>query len=141
MSKIIRVSCLVLMDRSKAIFAARRPEGKSLGGLWEFPGGKVETGEDPETALRREIDEELNLKIGDLTPLTPVTHAYDFATIELIPYLSHCKVHPTIQLIEHEESCWIPLETADSLPWAPADVPIVEEVKGLFAFQSTDHEP
>ena len=54
-------ACLVLKDQQEAVLATRRPEGKQLGGLWEFPGGKVETGESPEDALRREILEELKL--------------------------------------------------------------------------------
>jgi len=87
----ITVSCLVLIDSAARLLATQRPADKPLGGLWEFPGGKVEPQESDETDLRREIREELQFEIGALSPLTPVTHAYDFALVTLIPFLSRCE--------------------------------------------------
>jgi len=119
------VVCLVLQDDEGRIFAARRPLEKSLGGLWEFPGGKVDPGESPEIALRREIREELCIDLTELSPLASITHAYDFGVIHLLPYLAKCEQHPDIRLTEHTEFCWVSLEEALSLEWAPADLPVL----------------
>lgn len=128
MAKVIQVSCLVMLDKRGCVFAARRPADKSLALLWEFPGGKVEPGEDPEGALRREIQEELHLHLDQLSPLTRVSYNYDFANIELIPFLARCEERPPINLVEHVDSCWIALDKVYTLKWAPADIPIVEEL-------------
>ena len=119
------VVCLVLRDLQGRVLATRRPLEKSLGGLWEFPGGKVDPGESPETALRREIREELCVEVTDLSPLATVTHAYDFGVIHLIPYLATCDRHPEIRLTEHTEHRWVLPEEAVSMEWAPADLPVL----------------
>ena len=121
----INVACLILMDTTGAILATRRPRHKTLGGLWEFPGGKLDPGETAETALRREIREELQLELGALIPLGPVVHRYEFGTIRLLPFLSHCHTRPRLQPTEHEEVCWVSLTEAKQLTWTPADVPIL----------------
>ncbi len=126
----IPVVCAVIVDADGCLLAVQRPAGKSLAGLWEFPGGKVEEGESPEIALRRELREELDLDIatvGSFEPLTPVVHAYDFATIRLIPYLVRCETRPRLRMIEHADHRWISAGDS-SLEWAPADLPIVAEV-------------
>ncbi|MGE4351072.1 MAG: (deoxy)nucleoside triphosphate pyrophosphohydrolase [Bdellovibrionales bacterium] len=73
------VTAIALMDADRRVLLAQRPEGKSMAGLWEFPGGKVDSGETPEDALVREIKEELNVDIRaeDLLPLTFASHAYE----------------------------------------------------------------
>jgi len=120
------VVCLVLRDADGRMLAARRPLEKSLGGLWEFPGGKVDPGESPETALRREIREELCLELTCLSPLATVTHAYDFGVIHLLPYLASCdRRPPEIRLTEHTEHRWVSPEEALALEWAPADLPVL----------------
>jgi len=126
------VACIVLMDASGAILVTRRPLDKALGNLWEFPGGKVEDGESPEQGLRREIQEELRLPLPCLEPLSPVTHRYDFGTIRLLPFLARCDPRPGVHLVEHTEARWIQLSQADALEWAPADIPVVKELKVLF---------
>lgn len=126
--KYLQVVCLVMIDRQGFVFAARRPAGKKLELHWEFPGGKIESGEAPETALRREIREELRLEIGPLEPLPDTCHSYDFARIQLIPYLYRCHQRPAVTLSEHLEHCWIaPLSLLD-FTWAPADLPIVNHL-------------
>ena len=121
----IPVACLVMQDNDGFILATQRSPAKSMGLLWEFPGGKVEDGEEPEDALRREIIEELSLDLGELTLLPKVQHDYDFGTIHLIPFLFHCDERPDFKLNEHNASKWIELEEWESLNWAPADVPVI----------------
>ena len=77
--KIVLVSAVALIDPDGRVLVAQRPEGKSMAGLWEFPGGKIETGETPEQALIRELDEELGIGTWEscLAPLTFASHSYD----------------------------------------------------------------
>lgn len=130
-ARAIIVTCLVLVDSNDHLLATQRPEGKHLGGLWEFPGGKVEADEGHEGALRRELREELRLEVGTLSPLTPVTHAYDFARITLVPFLCRCASRPTVHLVEHAASCWITLTASRTLAWAPADLPVLDELERI----------
>ncbi|MCD8482294.1 MAG: (deoxy)nucleoside triphosphate pyrophosphohydrolase [Verrucomicrobia bacterium] len=122
------VVCLILQDREGLVLATQRPAHKRLGLLWEFPGGKVEQGEDPESALRREIKEELGIALGDVYRQLEVLHCYDFGTIQLIPFLARCHEHPLIVLHEHADSCWLTLNKWQSLQWAPADIPVIENL-------------
>lgn len=124
-----QVVCLVLQDSSGAVLATLRPEGKALGSHWEFPGGKVESGESPENALRREIEEELCFSVTDLRPLPGVRHTYDFGEIYLMPFLSECRQRPDFHLAEHAEARWVSLSDWRKLKWAPADVPIVQSLE------------
>ncbi|MGJ8652603.1 MAG: (deoxy)nucleoside triphosphate pyrophosphohydrolase [Opitutaceae bacterium] len=127
--KIIDVVCLVAIDRNNQVLATQRAEDKPLGLLWEFPGGKIDTGESAEEALRREIMEELGIELGALTRLTAVTHAYDFCTIQLIPFLSKGDTRPQLgELHAHAAARWIALDEWDQLQWAPADLPIIEKL-------------
>ena len=77
--RLVLVAAVALIDADGRVLIAQRPEGKSLAGLWEFPGGKVEQGERPEQALVRELKEELNIDVAEscLAPLTFASHAYD----------------------------------------------------------------
>lgn len=79
MSRIVLVAACALVDADGRILLAQRPEGKSMAGLWEFPGGKIEAGERPEETLIRELDEELGLSVNEacLAPLTFASHAYE----------------------------------------------------------------
>lgn len=89
--KIVLVSAVALIDGDGRVLLAQRPEGKSLAGLWEFPGGKVEPGESPEAALIRELKEELGIdtKASCLAPLTFASHAYE--TFHLLMPLFACR--------------------------------------------------
>ena len=126
--KQIHVVCLVALDGRGFFFATQRPRGKSLALHWEFPGGKVESGEHPENALRREIKEELLWSLGDLKPLTEVLHEYDFGTIRLKPFLHRCIDRPKFSLTEHVDSRWMHSSDWERYTWSPADVPIVEQL-------------
>ena len=120
--------CLVLMDANGAVLATQRPAEKHMGLCWEFPGGKVETDESPEAALRREIQEELGISLGDLSPLPPVDHTYDFGSIRLLPYRSVCNPRPTLHLTEHAHACRIDPKAWTTLNWASADVPVIRHI-------------
>ena len=126
----IDVACLVLIDASGRVLAAKRPPHKSLGDLWEFPGGKIDPGESPEAALRRELREELALDVGPLDPMPPRIHRYPFGTIRLWPLRARANgaAHPALTLHEHTEIRWVGAADARQLDWAPADVPVLEEI-------------
>jgi 8-oxo-dGTP diphosphatase len=128
MDKVTKVVCLVLMDESGAVLATQRPPGKRLAEHWEFPGGKIESGESGEEALRREIREELGIDLGDLKQLPSETHSYEFGSIELIPFLSQCAIRPGLMLTEHIAETWLHPHEYNSLVWAPADIPILEQL-------------
>ena len=88
---IILVSAVALVDKDGRVLLAQRPEGKSMAGLWEFPGGKVETGETPETALIRELHEELGIETWD-SCLAPLSFAsYTYGTFHLLMPLFICR--------------------------------------------------
>ena len=124
------------MDGGKFLIAQRPLDGL-LGGLWEFPGGKIEPDESAEEALHRELDEELKLKVEIINPLDPVVHKDEDTNIRLIPFL--CK--PAQQNgpipIDHIEIRWIKLEQSGQLTWAPADIPLVRK---LSTIQISNHE-
>jgi len=132
--RVLEVVCAVLVDAEDRILAVQRPASDALGGMWEFPGGKIESGECPVLALRRELREELNLDLDVIAhpiPLKSVTHAYEHATIRLSGYLMRCEKRPRLELLEHADLRWILLSEAGDIAWAAADVPILEEVSGL----------
>lgn len=121
---IVRVVGAVIV-RDGSVFAARRNPERSAGGLWEFPGGKVEPGETPEQALVRELDEELSVKVavGELVDRSLSTVGE--RTIELGCYVATLTgAEPTVST-DHDAMQWIPLAELDQWDWAPGDVPII----------------
>ncbi|MBM3425974.1 MAG: (deoxy)nucleoside triphosphate pyrophosphohydrolase [Bacteroidetes bacterium] len=124
---LIQVSCLLLFHEGK-ILATQRGGTMDLSGYWEFPGGKVEVGESPENCLIREIREELSIEIHICAAFTPVMHAYPTKQIQLIPFLATWH-GGSLKLTEHAQSQWLTKEDLLSLDWAPADLPIVQEVR------------
>ncbi len=117
-----------MLDEQGCFYATQRPVDKSLALHWEFPGGKVEVGEHPENALRREIEEELLWTVGEIEPLSEVKHAYDFGIIRLTPFLHRCAERPSLSLTEHIDSRWMHSSDWDGYTWAPADVPVVKQL-------------
>ena len=106
MSKIIIHVVVATIEKDGKIFCAQRPEGKSLGGFWEFPGGKLEAGESPEQALIREIREELNSEIEIISFVNEASYDYDFGTVVMKTY--HAKlVSGNLELLEHQNSTWL----------------------------------
>ncbi len=123
---VVLVSAVALMDVDGRILLAQRPAGKSMAGLWEFPGGKVDTGETPEAALIRELKEELAVDITEscLAPLTFASHRYD--DFHLVMPLYVCRVWkgvPTPQ--EGQVLKWVRIENLTDYPMPPADEPLV----------------
>jgi 8-oxo-dGTP diphosphatase len=123
MTKHIRVVGAVII-RDGLVLCARRGGVGPLAGKWEFPGGKVEAGEQPESALQREIREELDCEIGVGDMVAETIHAYEFATVTLTTY--YCElISGTPQLTDHTEFVWLAPAELEALDWAPADLPAV----------------
>ncbi|MDP4796000.1 MAG: (deoxy)nucleoside triphosphate pyrophosphohydrolase [Rhodospirillales bacterium] len=124
--KTVLVAAAALIDADGRVLIAKRPPGKSMAGLWEFPGGKVADGELPETALVRELAEELGLDITEscLAPFTFASHVYDDFHLLMPLYLCRIwKGQPTP--LEGQEIKWVrPVRLAD-YPMPAADVPLV----------------
>lgn len=115
------------LDKKSKIFATARGYGEFKGG-WEFPGGKVEPGETPQEALKREIMEELNTEIhvGDLID----TIEYDYPTFHLSMDCFWAEVlDGTLELREAEAAKWLTKEELDSVEWLPADIILIEKIK------------
>lgn len=122
------VVCGVIGDDAGRFLACLRPAGKHLGGLWEFPGGKVEAGESSEAALVRELNEELGIEVAVEAALDPVAWTYDRGRIRLSPFLCHI-IRGVPSTLEHEALRWCAPCEFESLEWAPADLPILEQLR------------
>ena len=107
--------------------AAKKACGRSNGLLYEFPGGKLEAGEDARDAIVREIREALGCAIRPLCPLAPVLHREKDRTIRLIPFLCELEKGRLPIPLEHESLGFFSSRSLPSLPWAPADLPILKE--------------
>lgn len=120
------VSAVALIDVDGRVLLARRPAGKAMAGLWEFPGGKVEAGETPEAALIRELREELGIDTwaSCLAPLTFASHAYDDFHL-LMPLFACRRWQGTAQPREGQELAWVRAGDLHSYPMPPADVPLI----------------
>lgn len=115
----IEVVCAFIF-KDDQIWMGRRPDHKHMGGKWEFPGGKIDEGEDAKTALKRELSEELGIQITVGDVVAEVTHEYPNKVIHLRAFRVSTNNDP--QLIEHTEGQWIPINTSDYLDWASADI-------------------
>ena len=118
--------CCVLLERDDLVLVARRPPGKHLAGQWEFPGGKIEPGEDAATALVREIREELGCDITIHATLPVCIHAYDTVNIALHPLVARLAPgSPVPHTHEHTATDWLPVDRLDAIELAAADVPVL----------------
>ncbi|UWU20505.1 8-oxo-dGTP diphosphatase MutT [Rhizobium sp. CB3060] len=130
--KIILVAACALIDTDGRILLAQRPEGKSLAGLWEFPGGKVEAGETPEETLVRELEEELGIqtKIACLAPLTFASHTYE--TFHLLMPLYICRRYEGIANGREGQAIkWVRPQALRDYPMPPADEPLIPFLQDL----------
>lgn len=130
--KLLLVVAAALVDRDNRVLISRRPEGKQLAGLWEFPGGKVDAGETPEAALCRELAEELGIEVCEtcLAPFCFASHTYE--TFHLLMPLYLCRnwdgeVTPQ----EGQEIAWVRASRLASYPMPPADAPLVPWLRDL----------
>ncbi len=126
--KTINVVAAVIMKDGK-VFATQRGYGEFKDG-WEFPGGKVEAGESPEEALRREIREELEVEVnvGDLID----TIEYDYPAFHLSMKCYACTIAGgSPHLLEHEAARWLTADQLDSVAWLPADITLIPKIAGL----------
>ncbi|MCT4683308.1 MAG: 8-oxo-dGTP diphosphatase MutT [Roseicyclus sp.] len=124
--KTVLVSAVALIDGEGRVLLAQRPEGKSMAGLWEFPGGKVEPGETPEAALVRELHEELGIETWDscLAPLTFASHSYDDFHL-LMPLFACRKWNGIPQAQEGQTLAWARKTELRDYPMPPADIPLI----------------
>ena len=124
--KTVLVSAVALVDKDGRILIAKRPDGKSMAGLWEFPGGKVEIGETPEQALVRELSEELGIKTWNscLAPLTFASHTYE--EFHLLMALFVCrKWEGAVLPKEKQELKWVYSKELKNYSMPPADIPLI----------------
>ena len=124
--KLVLVSSSSLFDKDNRILLAQRPEGKSMAGLWEFPGGKIETGETPEDALVRELHEELGIETWNscLAPLTFASHSYDDFHL-LMPLFACRKWNGIVTPREGQELSWVHVSKLRDYPMPAADIPLI----------------
>ncbi|MFN3211221.1 MAG: (deoxy)nucleoside triphosphate pyrophosphohydrolase [Roseovarius sp.] len=123
--KTVLVSAVALIDVDGRILLAQRPKGKSMAGLWEFPGGKVEPGETPEVALIRELEEELGINTWE-SCLAPLTFASHSLTLHLLMPLFACrKWDGTPRSRENQTLKWVRPNALRDYPMPPADVPLI----------------
>jgi len=122
----VLVSAVALIDVEGRVLLAQRPEGKSMAGLWEFPGGKVEQGETPETALIRELREELGIDTwaSCLAPLTFASHSYDDFHL-LMPLFACRRWEGVPRGREGQALEWVRVQDLRAYPMPPADVPLI----------------
>lgn len=116
-----------MIEKDGTFLCARKAEGKSLAGYWEFPGGKLEAGETPQECLARELKEELNIECKVIAHITTNIHEYDDKTVELMAYSVEW-VSGEITLVDHDAIKWLPVDQLERLKWAPADVPLVKRL-------------
>lgn len=123
---IVLVVAVALIDSDGRVLIARRPEGKAMAGLWEFPGGKIDAGETPEAALIREMREELGIDTAEscLAPLTFASHAYDDFHL-LMPLYVCRKWQGIVTPREGQALKWVRPNDLRDYPMPPADIPVI----------------
>ncbi len=131
--KIVLVAAVALVDADGRILLAQRPAGKSMAGLWEFPGGKVEAGESPEATLIRELDEELGITVKEacLAPLTFASHRYEDFHL-LMPLYVCRRWAGDVRGREGQALKWVRPQRLRDYPMPPADEPLIPHLLDLF---------
>ena len=123
---LLLVAAAALVDADGRVLLCQRPAGKSLAGLWEFPGGKVEAGETPEACLIRELHEELGIEVTKacLAPFVFASHEYETFHLLMPLYLVR-RWEGVVTAHEHQATAWVKPNRLDSYPMPPADGPLV----------------
>lgn len=129
---LLLVVAIAMIDRDGRVLLAQRPAGKSMAGLWEFPGGKVHDGERPEAALVREVAEELGVSITEscLAPFVFASHSYDHMHLLMPLYLCR-RWTGTPTGVEGQALAWVHPRDMGSYPMPPADLPLVAHLNDL----------
>ncbi len=132
MPNILLVAACALVDVDGRVLIGKRPAGKTLAGLWEFPGGKVEAGETPEACLIRELDEELGITVAHacLAPFVFASHAYG-ETHLLMPLFLCRRWEGFVTAREHKTLAWVKPHKMGDYPMPPADAPLVAWLRDL----------
>lgn len=125
----IDVAAAILENQNGKILIARRKQGIKLAGYWEFPGGKIESGETPEECLVRELSEEMNLTVEVNKYVGENIHCYEQGPIRLLAYKGRI-TGGEIMLTDHDEYVWINLQELKQVKLAPADIPFIELLEG-----------
>jgi 8-oxo-dGTP diphosphatase len=130
--KLILVAACALIDADGRVLIAQRPEGRSMAGLWEFPGGKVEAGERPEEALIRELKEELGIAVKEacLAPLTFASHTYEDFQL-LMPLYVCRRWEGMVTPLEGQQLTWARPTKLKDYPMPPADLPLISHLIAL----------
>ncbi len=125
--KVVYVAAAALINAEGEVLLAQRPAGKSMAGLWEFPGGKIESGETPEQALVRELAEELSIRVSesDLTPFTFASHTYEKFHL-FMPLYRIRKWRGTPTPIEGQSLAWVAPHRLHTYPAPAADIPLFD---------------
>ena len=126
---LVLVAACALVDPDARVLIAQRPTGKSMAGLWEFPGGKIEAGERPEQTLVRELKEELGIavNVACLAPLTFASHTYpDFHL--LMPLYVCRRWEGTVRAVEGQKITWVRANRLRDYPMPPADEPLISHL-------------
>jgi 8-oxo-dGTP diphosphatase len=128
----VLVVAVALIDPDGRVLIAKRPEGKQLAGLWEFPGGKVEPGERPEAALIRELKEELGIDVKEacLAPFVFTSHAYESFHLLMPLYLCR-RWSGVVEAREHAGLAWVKPDKLSAYPMPPADEPLIAWLRDL----------
>jgi 8-oxo-dGTP diphosphatase len=124
--RLVLVAAVALVDADGRVLISKRPAGRQLSGLWEFPGGKVEAGERPEMALIRELREELGIDVSEacLAPLTFASHPYDDFHL-LMPLYVCRRWSGMVAPCEGQELAWVRPAKLRDYPMPPADLPLI----------------
>jgi len=127
--KIVIVAAAALIDCDNRVLLAQRPPGKSMAGLWEFPGGKIEAGETPEQALRRELAEELGIDVcpSCLSPFSFASHTYDNFHL-LMPLFLIRQWDGEVEPREGQSITWVRSAKLMTYPMPPADLPLIPQL-------------
>jgi 8-oxo-dGTP diphosphatase len=125
-AKMVLVAACALLDEDGRVLLTRRPQGKPMAGLWEFPGGKVDAGETPEVALIRELREELGITVQArcLAPLTFASHGYESFHL-LMPLYVCRRWEGDVEPLEGQEIAWVRSDKLQSYEMPPADIPLI----------------
>ena len=128
---IIRVTAAIIESGDKILIAQRKSEDDIFGGLWEFPGGKIENGETPEECMARELMEELEIKVEVGTLITSNKHRYPNGIFELLAYrVQH--IWGNFVLNDHDEIKWITIDEISNFEFPPANTPIINYLKNIY---------